>query len=114
MWNGGWSLWIYKSRLYILSIIIRFLFAYFELFLMQNLQSFYDYKVKSLFYEMFGQQQMHHKIEISQEIETLYLVNIEFGHQTFQHVYSRFDVKSRLYFIFPISVRILSSILLVF
>ena len=40
--------------------------------------------VKSRFYVIVGQQLMQRKIEIKRKIETHYLVNFEFGHQSLQ------------------------------
>ena len=40
--------------------------------------------VKSRFYHIVSKHQMQRKIEIERQIETRYLVNFEFGHQTFQ------------------------------
>ena len=40
--------------------------------------------VKSRFYVIVGQHHMERKIEILHKIETRYVVNSKFGHQTFQ------------------------------
>ncbi len=47
--------------------------------------------VKSRFYDIDGQHHLQRKIEIQRQIETQYLMNSEFGQQTYQ---SKFEINS--------------------
>ncbi len=60
----------------------------------------WDNTVKSRFYVIVGQHHMQRKIEIYRKIEKRYLVNSEFGHQTFQSKFEISKIEISLYLLY--------------